>query len=871
MCKLSVGVNGEHAVMLIVEKKQVRLIRLMGASTAIIGAMLVTGTASAQSATVTKPAETETRDAASRVDEIVVTAQRREERLQDVPLAASAFGQNQLDRLNIQSTLEVASFVPNLVAQNNTGLGTANGYYLRGVGNVESIATFDTPVGAYIDDVYVARQNSNNFYAFDVDRIEVLRGPQGTLFGRNTSAGSVNLYLRKPADKFTGYVSGGVGAYGAYEVTGNVNIPLSSKIRTKFSAYRRYSDGYVRNVTTGQRLNGDNSWGGRGAVSIDFASNVTWDTAVSYIHDEALNILNTPCSRLVPTQCDGRFSATAIANPLRTPTGRFATTVPVSGAKGGFGLGNVVDNLLVTSDLKIDLGSAKLDLITGFIDTRQHYAIDFFDGRTNAPGYTFAGTPPVPTFSAAQVNPPISNNPNGNFSLTNIGRFEQFSQEIKIAGSAFAGALDYVGGLFYFQERNRTDYADIFGNTLLADRVLGNSVTSYAVYGQVDWHIVPALTATVGLRYTNENKTIDFFDNRPQCAVSQATAGCLSSVNFATTIFPSGATIPLSQTVNRVTPRFAVTYKPDDDFLLFTSATNGFRSGGWNARSSSVTTILPFGPETTWSYELGAKTQFFDNRLRANVTLFYTQIFDLQVLSSFVNPTSGALTFISGNYADQDNKGVEFEFQAVPVRNLTLFANIGIQDPRYVIDRNAPLRSTYNVLSLNAQQQECRAALAGTASPLVADVRPAATRAGAYCGAGIVTPNGDISKVVRSPTLSISGGVSYKLEAGPVGSFTPNVAVSYYSDSETGSSNVNIYQDAAGAYNLRSGTLVFGSHNDPTAVVNASLAWNSIDDRFRVTVACDNCFDTVYVQSALSNFSYINPPRSWTATLRVNF
>lgn len=848
--------------------------RLASSSLLVLAALTMTDKAFAQSAQ-TQPAKQasapEERDAASRVDEIVVTAQRREERLQDVPLAASAFGQNQLDRLNVQSTLEVANFVPNLVAQNNTGLGTANGYYLRGIGNVESIATFDTPVGAYIDDVYVARQNSNNFYAFDVDRIEVLRGPQGTLFGRNTSAGSVNLYLRKPADKLSGWVSGGVGAYGAYEVTGNLNLPLASSVRTKLSAYRRYSDGYVTNVVTGEKLNGDNSWGGRAAVSVDFASNVTWDAAASYIHDEALNILNTPCSRLVPTQCDGRFSATAIANPLRTATGRFATTVPVAGAKAGFGLGNVVDNLLITSDLKIDLGSAKLDLITGFIDTRQHYAIDFFDGRSNAPGYTFVGTPPVPTFSAAQVNPPISNNPNGNFSLTNIGRFEQFSQEVKIAGTAFGGAIDYVGGLFYFQERNRTDYADIFGNTLLADRILNNSVTSYAAYGQVDWHIVPTLTATVGLRYTNENKTIDFFDNRPQCAANQATPGCLSSANFATTIFPSGATIPLSQTVNRLTPRFALTYKPNDDFLFFASATNGFRSGGWNARSSSVTTILPFGPETTWSYELGAKTQTLDGRLRANVTLFYTKIYDLQVLSSFVNPTSGALTFISGNYADQDNRGVELEFQAVPVRNLTLFANVGIQDPRYNINRTAALRTQYNVLSVNAQQQECLAALAGAASPLVADVRAAATRAGAYCGAGIVTPNGDISRVVRSPTLTVSGGVSYKLEAGPIGSFTPSVAVSYYSDQQTGSSNVNIYRDAAGAFNLRGGTLVFGSYADPTALVNASLAWNSVDNRFRVTVACDNCFDTIYVQSALSNFSYINPPRSWTVTGRIAF
>jgi iron complex outermembrane receptor protein len=691
------------------------------------------------------------------------------------------------------------------------------------------------------------------------------------LFGRNTSAGSVNLYVRKPADTFSGNVVGGIGSYGYRELRGNVNVPISSAIRTKLSAYRIYSDGYVNNVTTGEKLNGDDSWGVRGAVSIDFAPNVTWDTSLSYISDKALNILNTPCSRLDANNCNGRFAATGIANPLRTTTGRFNTNVPVSGEKGGFGLGNNVENLLAISDLKIDLGGAKINLITGYIDTRQHYAIDFFDGRSNAPGYTFVGSPPLPTFSANQVNPPISGNPNGNFALTNVGRFKQFSQEVKIAGSAFGDAVDYVGGLFYFQERNRTDYADIFGTFLLADRVLNNDVTSYAAYGQADWHIIPSLTATVGLRYTHEEKTIDFFDNRPQCAANQATAGCISTANFLTTTFPSGATIPLKQTTSRVTPRFALTYKPSEEFLVFASATNGFRSGGWNARSSAVTTILPFGPETTWSYELGAKTEWLDGKLRINATAFYTRISDLQVLSSFINPTSGALSFISGNYADQDNKGLELEFQAVPVRNLTLFANVGLQDANYIIDRSAPTRTNYNVLSVNAQQQECRAALAGATSPLVGDARAAASRAQSFCGAGIVTPNGDISRVVRAPDVTISGGISYKIEAGAAGNFTPNVAVSYFSDSETGSSNVNIYQDPGGAYNLQSGNLVFGSHNKPTALVNASLGWQSANKMFGVTIACQNCFDVVYVQSALSNFSYINPPRNWTATLRVDF
>ena len=812
------------------------------------------------------------RAANDRVDDIIVTAQRREERLQDVPIAASAFNDQALARLNVTSTLDVAKFVPNLFAQHNTGLGTANGYYLRGLGNVESIATFDTPVGAYVDDIYIARQNSNNFFFFDVDRIEVLRGPQGTLFGRNTTGGSVNLYIRKPAAKFAGEVEAGVGSYGYYEVRGNVDVPVADGIRTKLSGYRVYSHGYVRNVVTGERLNGDNSWEVRGAASVDLGSAIQWNVAVAYIHDKALNILNTPCNRLVPTECNGRYAATGLASPLRTPTGRFATTnAPVSGDKGGFGLGNVVDNLLITSDVKIDLGGPQLDLITGYVDTRQHYAIDFFDGRSNAPGYTFVGSPPVPTFSAAQVNPPISNNPNGNFSLTNVGRFKQFTQEVKLSGKLADGAIDYVAGLFYFQERNVTDFADIFGNTLLADRVLRNTVESYAAYAQVDYRPIDWLTLTGGLRYTHETKGIDFFANRPACAASQIAAGCLSSANLLAATFPAGGRIPLSQSVDKATPRIAITAKPREGLLFFASATKGFRSGGWNARSSSVATVLPFGPESTWSYEGGVKSEWLDGRLRANATVFHTEIKGVQVLSSFVNPASGALTFISGNYADETNTGLELEFQLVPTRGLNLFANFGLQDPKYRIDRNAPTYTPFNVLSVNAQQRECQAALAGSASPFIADVRAAATRAQQYCGSGIVTPTGNIARVVRAPRFTLSAGASYDLALGSIGTLTPSVALSYYGVSETGSSNVNIFQDSSGNYNLNSGALAFGSRSDPTGLINASLTYNDPGNRVRVSVACDNCFDVAYVQSALSNFTYINPPRSWNAKVRVKF
>ena len=146
----------------------------------------------------------------AQLEEVVVTAERRQASVQDVPIAVSAYSAETVAKLQIDDTLDLINVVPNLFGGNNTGLGTANMYYLRAQGNDESIATFDPPVGTYVDDVYVTRQNANNFSMFDVERIEVLRGPQGTLFGRNTTGGAINIIMRKPSEIQGGYAEVGL-------------------------------------------------------------------------------------------------------------------------------------------------------------------------------------------------------------------------------------------------------------------------------------------------------------------------------------------------------------------------------------------------------------------------------------------------------------------------------------------------------------------------------------------------------------------------------------------------------------------------------------------------------------------------------------
>ena len=164
------------------------------------------------------------------VTDIIVTAQRRAENVQDVPIAISAFSSEQLRAQGVSSALEIGQFVPNLVAQNNTGLGSANAYYLRGLGNTETIPTFDPPVGTYVDDVFMSRQNANNLNLFDVERVEVLRGPQGTLFGRNTTGGAINVIVRKPQPTLGGFAEVGYGRFNQVSARASVDVRSPPRI-----------------------------------------------------------------------------------------------------------------------------------------------------------------------------------------------------------------------------------------------------------------------------------------------------------------------------------------------------------------------------------------------------------------------------------------------------------------------------------------------------------------------------------------------------------------------------------------------------------------------------------------------------------------
>ena len=785
------------------------------------------------------------------LDEIVVTAQRRAESAQSVPIAISAFSPEQLQTRGVTNTLDVGQFVPNLVAQNNTGLASANAYYLRGLGTAESIPTFDPPVGTYVDDIYLSRQNANNLSLFDIERVEVLRGPQGTLFGRNTTGGAIIAVMRQPGDTFGGYAEIGYGRYNKRQARASIDVPLAESFAIKLSGYWQNDRGYVKNVTTGQRLNDDDGWGVRVGARGDMADWARWSGSYTHIVSNGENILNFKCNPAQPTECKGRFATTGL---LAGKTAAVSPYLPlvIQGRKANFLMGNRTSTDLVISDFELDLGeNITFNAITGFVNQTQQYALDFYDGRSGP--------------SLANPIPPVRGYTRGGFTILNDGSHDQISQEFKINGSIGDGLVDFVAGAFYLVENNLTDFADIFSSSFVgADRMLRNQAESYAGYLQADYNVTEQIKLTAGIRYTDETKKLSISDNRPSCNDGSVEPTCLTNENL---VGPNGTPIPEKLKAKLWTPRFAVNYQPTDDLLLFASATRGFKSGGWNARGTSIASFVPFGPEKVWSYEAGLKSEWFDKRVRANLTFFWLDVADLQTPAGFANATGG-ITFITRNFADYRNRGVEAELTFLPTRGLNLYVNAGYQKDKYIIDRSLPDFDRYGIKSVNAQQRDCLADLAAGIVP---------TGAG-NCGAGIVAADGSIASPVRSPKFTLSMGASYEIELGASDlTLVPAVNASHRSKQQNAASNYTIWTGPItgtnGTFpaNPNGGEFITGAYGAAAWFVNAGLTLNGPEAKWSLALTCSNCLNEAAANTALANTTYINPPMMWNVRARYAF
>ena len=680
--------------------------------------------------------------ASAQLEEVLVTAERREASVQDVPIAVSAYSEEMIERLQIDDTLDLINVVPNLFGGNNTGLGTANMYYLRAQGNDESISTFDPPVGTYVDDVYITRQNVNNVALFDVERIEVLRGPQGTLYGRNTTGGAISVVMKKPSDTMQGYVEAGAGNWGKTMVRGSIDLPLSENVLTKFSAYYVDTDGYLENRTDGKDYNEADLTGIRAALRWLISDSMTWDIAVDGGKSEVANIHGF-------LDGDDRYSLSVLGSGL-----------PMGGGMSDYG--NEVDTLNITSNLAWDAMGGTANLIFGSRSIEQDFLLNFPFALDFFPDF---------------------------FIIDNQGEHDMYSAELKWSGDIMDGRAFLQTGVYYMDEDNTVDFVDYLDLAAvgvpappstafltLADRVLSNTTESFAVYAQADIKIGNNGTLTLGARYTDEEKTVDF-------------QGTVNSAGMV------AAGIPLSQSEQEITPRIAYAHKFTDNLMMYASATNGFKSGGWNARGSSSAALQAFAPETIWSYELGMRGDWMDGRLRTNITMFYSDLEDLQTTSATPDGQ-----FLTTNAGGLEVPGIEAEITALPTDNWQIFAALGWQ---------------------NAEYQD----LPG----------------------GCVTPNADlaaydadcnIAEPKRSPHQTYTLGTSVDFSLGGV-TVTPNIMLRYLGSQYPGTRN--------------------SGYNESVTLLNAGVKLSMADSRWELNLECKNCGDKTYTQSFLFTRYYNMP------------
>ncbi len=563
-------------------------------------------------------------------DRIVVTAERRESFLQETPVTLSAFQAETLEERGIEDTQDIQRLVPSLKLLDNIASPTNFTVSLRGSTQQDaSLVVAESPVGIYVDDIYIARLNGANAQLADIERVEVLRGPQGTLYGRNTLAGALKIITRSPGDALEVRASAETGEYGHYELSGAVSGPLGEgRFSASLAALVDGFDGYYTNLATGADIGAQTNTAVRGKLRYDAGGPFTAEAVISRADSE--NDGYMPSFAVFPPQAQVRAGEIAfgLGDPYQVNIApNPALPDPISALPEGD-----TDQTIAGLNLSYDFGWATLNSITGYVATNDFFSVEF-TGIGSFPGANRSDT-------------------------------DQYSQEIQLLGTAMDGRLDWIAGLYLFRETADQVVA------LVTDDLLSIETDSAAVFAQGTYALTDRLSLTAGLRWSEDDKSF---------------SGLIRTIGGQVPIFPE---VRLDNTYDALTPRFGVDWLdrdvgPFDSLLLYASAAKGFKSGGYNGIAFGNIDVLstPYGPAENWTYEAGVKSELFDSRLSVNAVAFHNEISDIILAASASGP--GGISFPLQNAGDARVRGLELEASAEPVDGLNLYASVTLQDGEY--------------------------------------------------------------------------------------------------------------------------------------------------------------------------------------------
>lgn len=569
----------------------------------------------------------------SGLEEIVVTAQKREQRLLDVPIAITAISADQLEARGVTSASGLGGLAPNLFYRSNPGSRSIPTIGIRGSITGQPAIWVDPPVGMYIDGVYLGKSQGSVFDIVDLERVEVLRGPQGTLFGRNTEGGAINFVTRKPSGEFKGKANIEYGEYNRRVIGMNVDLPKISIASISLAARKELQNGWVKNDNEAD-LGKTNRLSLRAAARFELGEKLTADYVFDY---SKTRDTPNPTSLFALSGWSGTFPSVFGANIGNAIQGALQPYVQNTRPKrmstnAGFPLFTNMTSKghAVTLDYE---ATDNLDLKYIFSHRSMHY---------NDSG-DLDGSP----LTSVNVSPGFNWGLQAYFNRNT--HYRQTSHELQAIGSALDDDLKYVVGLYHFKDDGTTKGAQIF--TLFGTGPVrseyASDTTAKAIYAQIDYNILERLTVTAGIRYTSERK--GGWTHRYN---TQGFDG-----PFLSEIFPY---IAYSAKFSGTTPVAALSYKATDDINIYARVARGFKSGGFSSELSDLRVINPYKPQKSLSMELGMKSRLLDNRATLNLAYFRNRISDQQLTQLLPASTQSFLS----NAGKSTYQGIEVEAAA---------------------------------------------------------------------------------------------------------------------------------------------------------------------------------------------------------------
>jgi iron complex outermembrane recepter protein len=602
------------------------------------------------------------------LEEVIVTSRKRAENMQDTPISVTAFSARDLQTRQLGNASEIGPFTPNLIFEPSSplsGLRNSSSIFIRGIGQADFLLTTDPGVGVYLDDVYMPRSVGGAIDLIDVERIEVMRGPQGTLFGRNTIGGAISITSKKPDETTRGELSLTTGSHERRDLQASTNGQLAKSLFSSVSLARFDRGGHIRRPLLGGSAGEDDGWGGRVALRWLPRNGLELNLSVDANHRNE----DSCCQELIALNPAGFL--TGFHNAVIAPsTGQPPATPALL-------QGDFTDGTSVRFPAEIQVQGATLSTQWQFNEVLMIKSITSWRDLESDFGVDIDHSPLTLTHSRILLDS------------------SQFSQEFQLHGGGLGGRMQWLGGAYYSGEtgthRENVDFSILHFTS--GGRVDNKSV---ALFGQSNYSATDRLSLTAGARWTRDEKSYTPEDN----VVLENRA--LGTPFEAALPLPPGT--PLTppgligkQEVNEFTPYASVSYRWTDKVMPYVSYSEGFKSGGFVQRFFVPrTTVATYDPEYVKVLEAGVKTTAFDNRLRLNAAAFHTDYEDMQI---GVFQDGAPLT---QNAAGARIRGFELEAEALPRAGLKVALGVGYLDSGYTrIDPNVVTEVTVNSRLVN--------------------------------------------------------------------------------------------------------------------------------------------------------------------------